>query len=147
MVKGATIPADWLAVSDVYTIAPSDLVFSPPATLAFTIPKTAGSDYAYFVGRYENNNWMTVPSSAGANTIEARISRPATYALMAYRPESTIPVTGVTTAAGTPTVKGTPRIASVAAAEPAATTKQAPLELLLLPFALAICCALVLRRE
>lgn len=152
MVRGAAIPADWLAISDVYTIAPDTLVFSPQATLSFTIPKAPGADYAYFVGRYENSQWTIVPSSAGTNTIEARISRAGTYGLMAYKPESTVPATGVTTAAGTaastPTVKGTPRIASVAAAIPAATTtKQSPLELLVLPCALAICCALVLRRE
>lgn len=153
MVRGAAIPADWLAISDIYTIAPDTLVFSPPATLAFTIPRASGADYAYFIGRYENSQWTIVPSTAGTNTIEARISRAGTYGLMAYKPESSVPVPGVTTAAGTaaatPTVKGTPRIASVAAVTPAAatTTKQSPIELLLLPCALAICCALVLRRE
>jgi hypothetical protein len=162
MVRGAAIPADWLAVSDIYTIAPDTLVFSPPATLTFTIPKASGADYAYFIGKYENNLWTAVPSAAGTNTIGTEIGHPGIYGLMAYRPESILPATVVKTAkGGTPaqdttpatqvTVKGTPRIASVAAAAtPQGSATPAPwlpLNPLLVFGALAICCALVLRRE
>jgi hypothetical protein len=162
MVRGAAIPADWLAISDIYTIAPDTLVFSPQATLTFTIPKASGADYAYFIGKYENNQWTAVPSAAGTNTIETEIGHPGIYGLMAYRPESTLPATVVKTAKGgvpaegtSPaaqvTVKGTPRIASVAAAAtPRGSATQAPwlpLDPLLVFGALAICCALVLRRE
>jgi hypothetical protein len=137
MVKSAVLPENWLAISDVYTIAPGTLVFSPQATLAFTIPETSSAGYAYFVGRYENNLWTSVPSTAGTATIETKISRPATYGLMAYKPESSVPVYGATTPSGTPVVQGTPKIASIAAVAPVATTKQAPLDVLLLFGALA----------
>ncbi|MFA5268029.1 MAG: hypothetical protein WC379_08650 [Methanoregula sp.] len=164
MVKGATVPADWLAVSDIYTIVPDSLSFSPKATLAFTVP-ASGADYAYFVGKYENGQWTTVATSAGTDTINARISGPGTFGLMAYKPESTLSSATVTTASGNTaaqdtnpatqvmTAKGTPRIASVAAAatsSAAAASSPAPW-LPTSPFlvfcALAICCALVLRRE
>ncbi|MDD1683827.1 MAG: hypothetical protein LUO98_08340, partial [Methanoregula sp.] len=161
MVKGAAVPADWLAVSDIYTIAPDTLVFSPPATLTFTVPKAPGADYAYFIGKYEDNRWTSVPSAAGTATIWTTISSPGIYGLMAYRPESTLPATVVSTAkGGTPAqgtspaaqvTEGTPRIASVAAAAtPPGAATPAPwlsLEPLLVFGALAICFMLVLRRE
>jgi hypothetical protein len=157
MVNAENIPGDWVELGKPYTLAPENLAFSPAATITFNIPKqSATADYAYFIGRYVNDKWIPVPSTTGGTTIQAQIGQAGTYSLMAYKPESTLPVTGSATSAGTPagtpagtlSVKGTPRIASIAAAAaPVATTKQSPSELLLLPVALAICCALVLRRE
>lgn len=155
-VTAENLPGDWVEISNPYTLAPEGLAFSPAAMISFTIPQqSAPADYAYFIGRYANNQWTPVPSTTGGTTIQAQIGRAGTYGLMAYKPESTLPVTGTATSAGTPavtpSVKGTPRIASIATviatAGPGATTKQSPSELLLLPVALAICCALVLRRE
>jgi hypothetical protein len=153
MVNAENIPSDWVEISSPYTLAPESLAFSPAATISFNIPQqSATADYAYFIGRYVNNQWISVPSKAGGTTIQAQISQAGTYSLMAYKPESTLPVTGTAgTPAATPSVKGTPRIASIATViatpQPGATTKQSPSGLLLLPIALAICCALVLRRE
>ena len=153
MVNAENIPGDWVELGKPYTLAPENLAFSPAATITFNIPReSATADYAYFIGRYVNDKWVPVPSTTGGTTIQAQIGQAGTYSLMAYKPESTLPVTGTATPAGTPagtpSVKGTPRIASIAAAAaPVATTKQSPTEILLLPVALAICCALVLRRE
>jgi hypothetical protein len=152
IVKAENLPGDWMEISKPYTLAPENLAFSPPATISFNIPQDpASGDYAYFIGRYMNNQWVPVPSTSGGTTIQAKIGQAGTYSLMAYKPESSLPVSGTTTSAVTPAVKGTPRIASIATATttaaPVATTKQSPSALLLLPVALAICCALVLRRE
>jgi hypothetical protein len=162
MFRGAAIPADWLAIGDAYMIIPESLEFSPRATLAFTLPKNTDANYAYFVGRYENNQWTTVPCSAGTNTIEAEIGRAGTYGLMAFRPESTLPATTVsatgggapaqdTTPAAQVTAKGTPRIASFAQAATTAPSQATPAPWLplnfLLVFAALGICTLVLRRQ
>lgn len=131
MVPAENLPADWVVISRAYTIAPDSLAFSPAATITFVIPpQPATADYAYFIGRYSGTTWSIVPSTAGAATVQAQISQAGTYALVAYRPESTLPVattslqTGSTTAPATPAVPaGTPKIASIAQA--AATTAPA----------------------
>jgi hypothetical protein len=112
MVRLTSVPEGWLAVSDAYAIAPDTLTFSPMATISFTIPAASGADYAYFIGQYADDRWLIVPSHAGTTTISGAIDRSATYALMAYRAESTLSPS--VTPTGTVTPKGTPKIASIA---------------------------------
>ena len=144
MVSNVNPPATWLMMGNAYSIAPDSLVFSSPATLSFAVPQTGG-DYAYFIAQLQGNEWDVVPSSAGTSTIDADISTVGTYALMAYRPESTIPpTTGVTAAGqataaeGTVTMQGTPKVASIAQAQtPAAAVTKSPLDVMVLFGALA----------
>lgn len=128
------VPPDWILISSVYSIAPDSLVFSPPATLAFAIPAPSSPEtsYAYFIGTYENGTWSIVPSTATGTAIEAQIERAGAFALVAFRPESTIPATSAPTAAATPpaatlTFAETPKIASIAQAETTAAPTRAPL--------------------
>lgn len=147
MVREAEFPANWLAVTDAYTVAPDSLTFNPPATISFAIPEKAG-DYAYFIGMKKSGQWLVVPSTAGSDTISADISSAATYALVAYQPESTVTATlkPQDTAAGTAaaTPKGTPRIASIAQGEtPAATATKAAGSMVPVACALLACAALL----
>jgi hypothetical protein len=155
MVSNVNPPANWLMIGNAYSIAPDSLVFSTPATLSFTVPPASG-DYAYFIAQLQNNEWVVVPSSAGTDTIDAQVSNVGTYALMAYRPESTIPQTtvtaaGQTTAEVTVTMKGTPKVASIAQAAqtPAPSATKSPLDALTIFGALAVCSAafLVFRKQ
>jgi hypothetical protein len=148
MVSQVNPPEKWLMVSDAYSIAPDSLVFAKPATISFTVPASAG-DYACFIASLQNDQWVVVPSRAGTTTIDATIDHVGTYALMAYKPESTIPAT--TAAAGESTsapvtLKGTPKVASIAQEQnpAAAPTKSSPLDPLPLLGALAICTLAVL---
>ena len=149
MVSEVNPPADWVMVGDAYKIAPDSLVFATPATLSFTVPATS-ADYAYFVAQLQNDQWVVVPSSAGTGTIDATVDHIGTYALMAYKPESTIPATtaaaGQATAGVTAAPKGTPKVASIAQApaSASATTKPSPLDLLPVLGAIAICTVAVL---
>ena len=126
-------------------------MFSTPGTLSFNVPATS-ANYAYFVAQLQNDQWVVVPSSAGSDgTIDAEVNSIGTYALMAYKPESTIPVSttaaaGQATADVTATLKGTPKVASIAQAQASAsaTTKPSPLDLLPVLGALAICTVAVL---
>jgi hypothetical protein len=148
MVSQVNPPEKWLMVSDAYSIAPDSLVFAKPATISFTVPASAG-DYACFIASLQNDQWVVVPSRAGTTTIDATIDHVGTYALMAYKPESTIPATtaaaGESTAAPV-TLKGTPKVASIAQEQnpAAAPTKSSPLDPLPLLGALAICTLAVL---
>jgi hypothetical protein len=150
MVRASGIPENWLPVSEAYTIAPDSLAFAPPATIAFELP-ASGAGYAYFIGRYENGQWAVVPSTAGIGAIDGKIPRAGTYALMAYRPESTIPPTATGTAGtATPTAHvtaaGTPKIASIAGGSPpTAVPTRTPLDIVVVTGALAIGVALVVR--
>jgi hypothetical protein len=128
------VPPKWVLLSSVYSIAPDNLVFSPAATLSFVIPapKDPGTSYAYFIGTYENGAWYILPSRSTETAIEGQIERAGTFALMAYTPESTIPATSAanaeaTTPAATMTFEETPKIASIAQAEPTAAPTRAPL--------------------
>ena len=150
MVTNANPPADWIMVGEAYKIAPDSLVFATPGTLSFNVPATS-ADYAYFVAQLQNDQWVAVPSTAGSGTIDAEVNGIGTYALMAYKPESTIPP-ATTAAAGQPTtdvtatLKGTPKVASIAQAQPSAsaTTKASPLDPLPVLGALTICSVAVL---
>ena len=147
------VPPDWILISSVYSIAPDSLVFSHAATLSFAIPVPRNPDtsYAYFIGKYGHGNWTMVPSTATGTAVEAQIESAGTYALMAFRPESNIPATGAATTqatspAGTMTPGGTPKIASVAQASPAAVpTNQAPLGCIVVAGALATGAGLMIR--
>jgi hypothetical protein len=147
------VPADWITISDLYTLAPATLSFSPQATISFTIPAPSdpGTEYAYFIGRYENSQWNAVPSTATSTAIEAMINRAGTYALMAFIPESRIPAaTGAPTAPATVSgatvpATGTPKIASIAQVVPNATTAKAPLSAIAVAGALLIGIALLLQ--
>ena len=97
-VSESNVPDTWLSVGSAYTIAPDSLTFDPPATLSFAVP--AGNDYAYFIGQYTGNAWTAVPSTAGAGSIDTDIDRAGTYALMAFKPESTIQPAATGTATG-----------------------------------------------
>lgn len=152
MVSEVNPPADWIMVSDAYKIAPESLVFSTPATLSFTVPATA-ADYAYFVAQLKDDQWIVISSSAGTSTIDAEVDRIGTYALMAYKPESTIPAkttaaSGQATADVTATLKGTPKVASIAQdatqSSAATPTKASPLDLMPVLGAIAICTVAVL---
>jgi len=145
------VPPTWILLSSVYSIAPDSLVFSPAATLSFAIPapKDPGTSYAYFIGTYENGAWYILPCTATETAIEAQIERAGTFALMAFRPESTIPATTaltakVTTPAATITVVETPKIASIAQAEPTAAPTKAPLGWFVVAGALAAGAGLVI---
>lgn len=134
MVKLDVVPENWLAVTDAYAIAPETLSFSPEATISFTIPASAeAADYAYFIGQYADGKWLIVQSSAGTDTISGTIDRSATYALMAFKAESTLspsstPAGQGTTQSGTVTPKGTPKIASIAQENtPASAATKTPL--------------------
>jgi hypothetical protein len=147
------VPPDWLPIGGAYVLAPDTLSFSPPATISFTIPALPdpGTEYAYFIGRYENGQWNAVPSTATSTVIEATIDRAGTYALMAFIPESRIPAaTGAPTAPATVSgatvpATGTPKIASIAQAVPNATTARAPLSVITVAGALAAGAELVIR--
>jgi hypothetical protein len=161
MVKATGVPDTWLPVYDPYAIAPDTLTFPSPATISFAIPASqgSGSSYAYFIGRYLDNEWTAVPSTLGTGTINAEIDRAGTYGLMAFKPESTIQptVTGTQQQATTPTplvqVTSTPRIASIAQATPAAASAakssatHAPLETTVALSALLACGAIVLLKR
>ncbi|WP_422189708.1 hypothetical protein [Methanoregula sp.] len=143
MVSETNVPDTWLAIGSAYTIVPNSLSFDPPATLSFAAP-SSGNDYAYFIGQYSNGAWTSVPSTPGAGTIDADIDSAGIYALMAYKPESTIqPAASGTAQQATPTplVQDTsaPRIASIAqAASPSAAPTGAPLDSTVVAGALAI---------
>jgi hypothetical protein len=144
MVSETNVPDTWLGVGSAYTIVPDSLSFDPPATLSFDAP-SSGNDYAYFIAQYSNGAWTAVPSSPGAGTIDAAIDSAGTYALMAYKPESTIQPAATGTAqqtTPTPLVQDTsaPRIASIAqaASSSAAPTTGAPLDTMVVAGALAI---------
>jgi len=158
MVRASAIPENWLALTEAYTIAPDSLAFSPAATISFTIPKAPdpNANYAYFIGRYANNQWFIVPSTAGTTTIEGIIDLAGTYSLMAFRPESTIPVpttqkpgkTGTATETATETItpKGTPKIASIAQeATPVPAATKTPLGMVPVFCALGISAVIVMR--
>jgi hypothetical protein len=148
MVSEVNPPADWVMVTDAYKIAPESLVFSTPVTLSFKVPSTAG-DYAYFIAELKDDEWIVVSSSAGDDTIDTETDHVGTFALMGYKPESTLPattsggnsqVTDATTSAVT--AKGTLRVASIAQEQQTAapaTTKPSPLDPLPVIGALAIC--------
>jgi hypothetical protein len=140
MVSQVNPPEKWLMVSNAYSIAPDSLVFAKPATISFTVPASAG-DYACFIALLQNDQWVVVPSRAGTTTIDATIDHVGTYALMAYKPESTIPVTTGESTAAPVTLKGTPRVASIAQEQTPGTapTRSSPLDPLPLLGALAIC--------
>jgi len=127
MVGQPTVPDDWLLIGKAYAVAPETLTFSPAATLSFVTPAT-GNTYAYFVGQRINNEWTTVPCRSGDSTIDITITQAGTYALMAYKPESTIvptvKSTSVELTTPTPLVRETTtlKIASFAQAEPVQTT-------------------------
>jgi len=127
MVGQPTVPDDWLLIGKAYAVAPETLTFSPAATLSFVTPAT-GNTYAYFVGQRINNEWTTVPFRSGDSTIDITITQAGTYALMAYKPESTIvptvKSTSVELTTPTPLVRETTalKIASFAQAEPVQTT-------------------------
>ncbi|MDP3565228.1 MAG: hypothetical protein Q8R70_12150, partial [Methanoregula sp.] len=129
MVSQTSVPDTWLLVSSAYALAPESLTFSPPATLSFVTP-ASGNNYAYFIGRRVNNDWTVVSSTPGTGTIDAEIDRAGTYALMAFKPESTIqPTVSGTGQVTTPTplVKETarPKIASIAQASPSSGASSA----------------------
>jgi hypothetical protein len=108
---------------------PETLTFSPPATLSFDT-SSYSSDYAFFIARKGSTDWTAIPCDAGDSGIYAEIGNAGTYALMAYRPESTI-TSAAPTATGdqpiittpTPLVKSTakPKVASIAGGSVAAT--------------------------
>jgi hypothetical protein len=143
MVSETNVPDTWLAVGSAYSVVPNSLTFDPPATLSF-IPPASGNNYAYFIGQYNNNAWTAVPSSPGAGTIDADIDSAGTYALMAYKPESTVQPTATGTVqetTPTPLVQDTsaPRIASIAeGASPSAATTNTPLDIMVVTGAVAI---------
>jgi len=148
MVSAAEVPDTWLMVSKAYTIAPDSLTFSPHATISFAIPES-GNDYAYFIGRRVTNDWAAVSSTAGTGTIEGKVDLVGTYALMAFRPESTIksestvgPAVTGTAEAATPTplvtVAAKPKIASIAQSSPAAAPTRASIDIVVVTGALAI---------
>ncbi|HII98430.1 MAG TPA: hypothetical protein HA272_04010 [Methanoregula sp.] len=130
MVGQPSVPADWLMIGKAYAVAPDTLTFSPAATLSFVTPATANT-YAYFIAERSGSEWTTVPCRSGSGTIDITISKAGTYALMAYKPESTIVPTvkgtSVELTTATPLVKETtnPKIASFAQAEPVQTTQSA----------------------
>ncbi len=129
MVGSGTVPENWLMVSKAYAVLPDTLTFSPAATLSFDT-SSYSSDYAFFIARKGSTEWSAVPCSAGDSSIYAEIGNAGTYALMAYRPESTI-TSAAPTATGdqpiittpTPLVKSTakPKVASIAGGTVAAT--------------------------
>jgi hypothetical protein len=149
MVSQPSVPDTWLLVSKAYAVAPESLTFNPPARISFVTP---GDDYAFFVARRVNSEWTPVPSTAGTGTIDAKIDRAGTYALMAYKAESTITPVPTGTAAQqttpTPLVKETekPKVASIAQAEPTAApagaSKGAPVDPAIIAGALVIGVAL-----
>ncbi len=152
MVRDTVFPENWLAMTDAYTIAPDSLAFDSPATITFKVPASAG-DYAYFIGMKKNDRWLAVPCTAGSGTVSAEVTAPAVYALMAYKPESTVaPATAGTpsgTAAETPAfTQGTPRIASivqaaVSTAAPAAAATKAAADLLPVLLGIGGACAVL----
>ena len=160
MMKASGIPENWLSLGNPYTIAPASLSFSPPATISFVIPHSAssGTSYAYFIGKFENNQWTIVPSKVDGDMIEGNIERAAMYGLMAYKPESIIPITttqkpgktgtGAETATATETVtpRGTPKIASIAqkTTTPTPSATKTPLSLVVVAGALVISGAVVM---
>jgi hypothetical protein len=154
MVSETKVPDSWLMVSRAYTIAPDSLAFSPHATISFVTP-ASGNDYAYFVGRYVTNDWAAVSSTAGTGTIDGEVDLAGTYALMAFRPESTIQPTAAGTAqATTPTplvtVTTKPKIASIAQAapsSPAAAPTRTPVDVMVVAGALATGIALFARKR
>jgi hypothetical protein len=156
MVTQVNPPEKWLMVGNAYSIAPDSLVFTQPATISFTVPASA-SGYACFIASLQNDQWVVVPSRAGTTSIDASINHVGTYALMAYKPESTLPATpaaagqATTAAADTPvTLTGTPRVASIAQEQPSASaTRSSPLDSLPVLGALAICtlAVTVLRKQ
>jgi hypothetical protein len=148
------VPPDWILISSVYSIAPDSLVFSPDATLSFAIPVPQNPDtsYAYFIGMYNNGAWAMVPSTATATAIEAQIERAGAFALMAFRPESTISVPSAATAQGTKptgtmTPGGAPKVASVAQASPTAAPTKAPLSWFVAACALVTGAGFVIRSK
>jgi len=153
LIRGAArqVPPDWLAVSSAYTLSPDYLTFSPPAIIFFTVPAPSdpGTTYAYFIGRFDNAQWRTVPSTAAGAKVSGPIDRAGTYALMAFRPESTIPASTAptapaTTPAVTMTFAETPKIASIAQAEPTAVPTKTPLSWFVVAGALATGAGLVI---
>ncbi len=150
MVSNVNPPANWLMIGNAYSIAPDSLVFSTPATLSFAVPPASG-DYAYFIAQQQNGAWAVLPSSAGTDTIAAQVNNVGTYALMAYKPESTIPQTtgvaetGQTAAETTVTVQGTPKVASIAQVQtPAPAMTKSPLDAMTIFGALAVSSAAIL---
>jgi len=156
LIRGAAkqVPPEWLAVSSAYTLSPDYLTFAPPATVSFTVPAPSdpGTTYAYFIGRFGDGQWSTVKSTAAGAKVSGPIERAGTYALMAFRPESTIPATSAptapaTTPAVTMTLAETPKIASIAQAEPTAAPTKAPLSWFVVAGALAISVGIVLWKK
>ncbi len=149
-VKATGVPSTWIRISDAYTVAPDSLLFSPAATISFHIPGHAdsGAASAYFIGRYRNNQWVIVPGTAQNTTITADIDSAGIFALMAYKPEISIPVSTTVTPAGTMTQGDTPEIASVVqetSPTPAAT--KTPLSIVPVSGALAIGVGIALRKK
>jgi hypothetical protein len=96
------VPGDWIRVGDAYRIAPDSLSFSPAATIIFRLPEQVIGNSSYFVASYTSSKWVIVPGTAQNNTtISADISKAGTFALMTYKPESSMPVSGTERPAGT----------------------------------------------
>lgn len=149
-VKPTGVPSTWIAVSDAYTIIPDSLSFSPAATISFPIPGHAdsGANYTYFIGEYRDSRWVAVPGTVNDTAISADITRAGTYALMTYRPESSLPVSTTVPPAATMTAESIPTIASVVQEtppKPAAT--KTPLSIVPVSGAIATGIGITLRKK
>ncbi len=147
-VTATGVPTNWILVSDAYTIAPDSLVFSPAATISFLIPGQRTAP-AYFIGRYQNRQWVIVPGTAQDTAIVVAIDSAGTYALMAYKTAGTVPAAAPaqpTVSAGTPTFNGTRTNVPVTQETSPAATKT-PLSALPVFCALAIGVGMVTRNR
>jgi hypothetical protein len=149
-VTATSVPATWIIVSEAYTIAPDSLLFSPPATLVFRIPGQVDPSAVspYFIGEYQNSQWVAIPGTVNDTAIIATIDNAGTYALMAYKPESSVPVSTSITPDSTTTPESTPTTAPVVqVTSPVPIPTKTPLSTMTVFGALAICIGIALGKK
>jgi hypothetical protein len=128
-VQKNNLPATWIQINKTYMLLPETQTFPSEAILSFTVPNLPGTDFAYFIGRYDGTQWSSLPSSVSGDTmVSAPIRKAGTYGLMAYKPENIASEVNVPTTNNAPaSVQKTPKIASIAQTSPAAGKEtQAP---------------------
>jgi len=75
------LPSDWIALSDLYIITPSDVTFTPHAELSF-LSNNEGE--VPFIASYSNNEWRMVPSRFVGSYLVTEIGTSGQYALFTY---------------------------------------------------------------
>ncbi|WP_067046585.1 hypothetical protein [Methanofollis ethanolicus] len=122
-VKAEKVPAEWQALTGVYTLTPAGTAFSPKAGLNFRIPAAADPETGtLFLARYDGGAWHQVPSRIDGDWIRAEIPAAGTYALMTFAPTATAQ-TPVMTATGSETTAA-PSMTTVLSSTPVPPSTQ-----------------------